>query len=338
VAKKKCVIVCDNTSADNLALALAATRPESLFDVQMVIVTGRAAHPDRTAAVDLRNDQYSELIHTLNTKRMAGFLNRAGRTVPVFMGLSVSKTQLRTVIPHDFHVDEHLYDVHNDNRYTKISGDFTQALRLLHQLPNDQTLLIGGPLTEVAFILQHHPAVAAKFSQMVVQAGDFGNSSNLIGGKGNSFNGACDPHALHNVMFNYPGSIAILPSNITKQPEIGFANPSEIAKLGVHSELAGIYAIHYEHTAKRRGTQLFIHDLGLVMLAEQLARENALYPYSFKPIRIIDVPYTRSKQGQDQRGTIVVEHLPTPRQPERYLVDAQDVTDYRDRVKHLLRG
>lgn len=336
---KECVIFCDATSADNPAFVLAATRPESLLNVRAVIVTGRAAHHDRRADVNQRDDSHSELVHLLNTKRMAGFLARAGRTVPVFMGRHVRDTELRTVIPHSFHVDERRYDTHDDEHRTEIAGDFAAALKLLHQLPSDLMLLIGGPLTEVAHIIEHYPGIAAKFGQMVVQAGDFGEDSNLIGGKGNSFNGACDARALHVTLFKHPGAITLLPSNITKQTDIGFARPEDIARLGVYSELAGIYAIHYEYTARRRGTRLFIHDLGLVMLAEQLIEGNLTYPYRFQPVKIAAVPYTRPKQGDDdQRGTIIVEELSSSGNPERNRVVWQYAADYYRRVKLLLHG
>jgi inosine-uridine nucleoside N-ribohydrolase len=335
---KQCVIFCDNTSPDNLALVLAATRPESLLDVKAVIVTGRAAHYDRRANINQRDDLHSELVHLLNTKRMAGFLARAGRTVPVFMGRHVRDTELRTVIPHDFHVDEHHYDTHDDEHRTEIAGDFAAALKLLYQLPSDLMLLIGGPLTEVAHIIENYPVIAAKFGQMVVQAGDFGEDSNVIGGKGNSFNGACDARALHVTLSKHPGAITLLSSNITKQTDIGFARPEDIARLGIYVELAGIYAIHYEYTARRRGTRLFIHDLGLVMLAEQLIKGNLTYPYRFQPVKITAVPYTRPEQGDDQRGTIIVEELSSSGNPERNRVVWQYAADYYRRVKHLLHG
>lgn len=341
--KRPAVLFLDNTSADNLALALAATRRDSLLDVVAVFVTGRAAHRDPNASIEERQEIYSSQIHLFNAKRMSGFLRGAGRSdedVPVYMGEMVYRTRLRTVIPHKFHADERLYDVHADSDYGIIAGDFRQGLQFLREYRGEKlTVLAGGPLTELAIIVRYCPDIAAKLGTIVVQAGDFaeGDSTNLLGGKGNSFNGACDPAALNDVLAYHEGDIYVLPSNITKQPEIGFATPDEMAALGIYSQLVDIYRAHYEYSAKRRGTALYVHDLGLVMLIEQLLTNNQDYPYRYEPVEIIgahyDVPY--SPDQSDRRGTILTYPKETS---DRYVVTGQDTERYRERVAAYLKG
>lgn len=337
--KHPAVLFLDNTSWDNMALALAATRPSSLLDVKAIFVTGRAAHSDPNASIEERDEGYSARIHLLNAKRMAQFLRTAGRTVPVFMGEHVSRTNLRTVIPHKFHVNEEVYDLWNAGETVEIDGDFADGLELLRDHEGTKLLvLVGGPLTEVALIQRDMPDIAAKFGPMFVQAGDFAEdeSTNLLGGKGNSFNGACDAAALHDVLYGHDGEVILLPSNMTKQAELGFATPDEIADLGIYSPLLAGYRVHYEHSAKRRGTSLYIHDLGLAMLAEQYISTGNGFPYEWEAVRITEVPYGASLTGQsERRGTIVIEPADESR---RKVVVQQDTDGYRDRVATYLQS
>lgn len=336
--KHPTVLFLDNTSADNLAMALAATRPSSLLDVKAIFVTGRAAHTDSNASIEERDETYSAYVHLLNTLRMAEFLRSAGRTIPVFMGEEVSRTELRTVIPHGKHANEEIYDLWNVRGTADIDGDFTAGLQFLTQYEGEKLLvLVGGPLTEVALIQRYRPDITAKFGTMFVQAGDFADdeSTNLLGGKGNSFNGACDAKALHDVLKGRDGEIILLPSNMTKQAELGFATPDDIAALGVYQRLTEVYRVHYEHSAKRRGTSLYIHDLGLVMLAEQYLKGDQ-FPYRYEPVEILDVPYeVPAADEPERRGTIVIG--PT-NAGNRFTVVWQDVEGYRDRVAAYLQS
>jgi inosine-uridine nucleoside N-ribohydrolase len=322
-----------------MAAILAATRPGSPLNVIAVFVTGRAASLDPNASIETLPDIGSVPFHVLNTRRMAGFLQHAGRSVPIYMGESVYRTRLRTVIPHGVHVDEHDYDIFGDRETGRVAGEFLEGLEFLRAYEGEELLVLaGGPLTELALILRHYPDIAAKFSTMVVQAGDFGegNSSNLLGGQGNSFNGACDPVALYDVMNGYHEDVFILPSNITKDPAIGFKNPGQIATLGIYRELLTLYIVHHRYTAAKRGTPLFIHDLGLVMLLEQIIRGDHEYPYQYEPVKILSVPFDTPAPGEpDMRGTIIVE--PTTRS-KRYRVIGQDTSQYRDRVATYLQG
>lgn len=337
--KHPAVLFLDNTSADNLAMALAATRPSSLLDVKAIFVTGRAAHTDPNASIEERDETYSAYIHLLNTLRMAEFLRSAGRTVPVFMGEEVSRTELRTVIPHAKHANEQVYDLWNAWETASIDGDFTTGIQFLGRYTGEKLLvLVGGPLTEVALLQRNRPDIAAKFGAMFIQAGDFAEdeSTNLLGGKGNSFNGACDAKALYEVLGGHDGEIVLLPSNKTKQRELGFAAPAEIASLGVYPRLVQVYRVHYEHSAKRRGVSLYIHDLGLVILAEQYLQGDQSFPYRYEPVEILDVPYGLPAADQpERRGTIVIRPAKTS---NRFTVVWQDTNGYRDRVAAYLQS
>jgi hypothetical protein len=330
----------DNTSADNLAMNDAATRPKSLLDVKLAIVTGRAAHSDPDASIEERDNQFSEYIHVLNTRRMAGYLQRAGRTTPVYQGQKVKFTRLRTVIKHADHADEHHYDTRNDWDNTRFAGDFVAALTAYRQViaslkPGQKLMvLVGGPCTELAHILLYCPDIAAHIGTVVIQAGDFskkGETSNLKGGPGNSFNGAADSTALWTLLRRHKGDVYILPSNITKAPELALTI-EDLIQLGARPELVDIYRIH---AAKRKGPT-FVHDLGLVMLAEQIIRGNRRFPYRYQPVRIVEVPHNAPRPGQpERRGTIVAQSASTS---NRYVVTGQDVKSYRARVATYLRS
>jgi hypothetical protein len=141
----------DATSADNFAAFDAATRKGSLLDVKLCIISGRAAHSDRSAPMDQRDEVASAHYHLLNTKRVTGYLARAGRNTPVYQGEEVFRTQLRTVISHAVHADERDYDTKNDWENTPVLGNFVDALAKLREviaeLEPDQKLLVlvGGP-------------------------------------------------------------------------------------------------------------------------------------------------------------------------------------------------
>ena len=70
--------------------------------------------------------------------------------------------------------------------------------------------------------------------------------------------------------------------------------PDEIASLGVYPRLVRVYRVHYEHSAKKRGTSLYIHDLGLVMLAEQYLQGDQSFPYRYEQVEILEVPASRN--------------------------------------------
>jgi len=324
----------DNTSADNPSLIMALIL-SPWIDLKAVFVTGRAAHSDPNAPTEERDDDYSDFIHELNTLRMVEFVRSLGSNVKVFKGQEVRDTALRTVIKHAWHVNEEIYNLWDAWSFN-YDGTFEDGLRFLGEYEGPNMLVFGGgPLTEIAFILNNRQDIATKFGPMFIQAGDFAEdeSTNLLGGKGNSFNGACDAKALHDVVVGYDGDIFVLPSNITKQPEIGFAHPDEIAELGVYDRLVKLYGVHYEHTAKRRGTSLFIHDLGLAMLAEQVLGYRS-YPYQCVPVNVVEVPYGAPAEGEpERRGTIVIE--PTTAS-NRYVVVWQNTERYRQRVRHHL--
>ncbi|HET6747104.1 MAG TPA: nucleoside hydrolase [Candidatus Saccharimonadales bacterium] len=338
--KHPAVLFLDNTSWDNMALALAATRPSSLLDVKAIFVTGRAAHTDPNASVEERDENYSSYIHFLNAARLQQFLQNAGRAdIPVIMGERVHRTQIRTVIPHRAHVNEEVYDLWDAWGEARIH-EFTEGIQFLrHHKAKKFLVLVGGPLTEVALIQRYAPDVAAKFGTIFVQAGDFADdeSTNLLGGKGNSFNGAVDAVALDDVLRGHDGEVILLPSNMTKQSELGFATPDQLAGLGIYPPLLEGYRVHYEHSAKRRGTSLFIHDLGLVILAEQRVRGHQDFPYRYEQVGILEVPFGAPLSGQpERRGTIVIG--PPVCRTNRYVVVWQDTDGYRDRVAAYLQS
>ena len=338
------VMFFDATSADNFAAFDAATREDSLLDVKLCIISGRAAHSDRKAPMEARDNAASAHYQLLNTKRVTGYMARAGRNTPVYQGEEVYRTQLRTVISHAVHADEHDYDTENDWENTPVLGNFVDAVAKLREviteLEPDQKLmvLVGGPCTELAIILRYFPDIAARLGTIIIQAGDFAadDSSNLKGGKGNSFNGAVDPAALHDVLYLHKGKVIILPSNMTKQRELAMA--IEEIKRMARPELGRIYQVH----AARRGGATFVHDLGLVMLAEQEIRGEQGFPYRYELVEILEVPTGKERVRVfedevevDRRGTIVIGPAEAG---DRYVVVWQDVQGYRDRMAAYLQS
>lgn len=86
---------------------------------------------------------------------------------------------------------------------------------------------------------------------------------------------------------------------------------------------------------------MFIHDLGLVMLAEQYIRGDQGFPYQYEPVETLEVPtgigfigISEGKTRGDRRGTIVIR----PTTSDRYVVTWQDTDEYCDRVATYLQS
>lgn len=324
------VIIADNTSPDILAGVLAATHPTSGLNVVAVIITGRLVHPNPAMPLTAWDPVATHEIHVLNTRRMQGFLNRAGRRVPVFRGL----VPPATVIPHARHVNEHHYDLHNDYQHTREAGDFEAALQFLRQLRDPFQLMVGGPFTEARAIMRD-PSLAGKLSIMMAQGFTFEESQaaelDFFGGPHQSFNSVCDLAAAEEIWLHYPAGLYIMPGNITKHPAVSFAHPDELARLRLYPELVEVYRQHYQLTAKPHGRALALHDFYLAVLAIQLRQEALYYP---GPTAAAG-PYTY----QTVAATLVDPNRPPVRLPwPRYLVTAQKISEHRRLMRYLLRS
>jgi hypothetical protein len=236
--KPKVLVVVDNVDPDNLACALAATNPLFGFNVVGVIVTGRPATLDRSAGIDESSVLHSRKVRRGNARRMYEFLRYAGRyNVPVFEGLVAP----RTLVPHGVHIDEELLSLSESTSEIKIDGNFIDLYEMLHSLEGPIHVIVGGPLSEVAALIED-PEIASRLGIITAQLGMFGfGDVKLMGGARRQFNVACDPEAAHRVLTDYPGPVYLTPTDITKQADTGFDNLDELARHHIQMDVVETY-------------------------------------------------------------------------------------------------
>jgi inosine-uridine nucleoside N-ribohydrolase len=291
----KTVVVVDNVDIDNLLAAVAACHPALEMTVKAVIVTGRPAHPDPTAPIDALDVKYSEEIRRRNARRMKGTLMRHGYgNIPVYEGLIAP----RTLVPHHVHIDERLLDPYFDEGYVETDGSFADAMEFLASLEGTIDFVVGGPLTEIA-ALMYDRRLDGKFGMLTCQLGMFGfnNAVQLMAGGRKQFNAACDPNAVAKVLADYPGTVWMVPTDVTKDAEVGWSHPHHLREVGISEELIGQYVTFWSRALKPRGEGVYPHDVHPVFAMVQ-ARGTILSMYTSTVVKVANV-------GQDGEIDVV---------------------------------
>jgi len=192
-------------------------------------------------------------------------------------------------------------------------------------LPSSTMIVAGRPFTSLADLMQNHPDKIAKLGQLVIIAETTSATKQTI------YPHLCDQQATNNLLADYPGAITILPTRLAKQYICGFG-ATDLAKLGIYSELAGAFSLQETHLGWQRS---YTANLGLVMLTEQIAASKQNYPYRWQSHTITTLP---AWLAEDSKMTPLDLVFATPgsRYPPRYIVTWQDESDYRARVKRIL--
>jgi hypothetical protein len=273
--KEYSVVIVDNVDPDNMAAALAATSAELRLDTAAVIVTGRPVHTNPNAQVTEHEPAESARVRLLNTRRMAGFLLRAGRDVPVFEGSIAPET----IVPHAKHIDERKLDLYKDEENkTPVSGNLSDALDFIEELDGTVHVIAGGPLTDVEKLMRR-PGIYTKLGNLSMQLASFGllekhGIRSYAGGR-RQFNHMCDRVAAAEVISHWPGSLFMVPTDITKHPAVAHKDIEELKALSLQAELTEVYeAAFHEMESFRRGG-ISIHDIHPVFLMSRLLHSNA---------------------------------------------------------------
>jgi inosine-uridine nucleoside N-ribohydrolase len=325
-------VVVDNVDPDNLAAALAATNPLFGFDVVGVMVTGRPAHTDRSAGLEESSVLQSRIVRRDNTRRMRGFLQRASRrNVRVFEGLIAP----RTLVPHGVHIDETTLDVRADHgSHTGVDGSFIDLYELLLSLEGPIHVIVGGPLTDLAALIED-PEIVSRLGIITAQLGMFGfGDVSVMGGGRRQFNAACDPEAVHTVLSDYPGPVYMVPTDITKDLAVGFDTPDDLAVHHIWAELVDVYREAYPRMMEPRGERIYLHDVAPVFLLAQLLGTGPEV-YGPEPATIMCVPHAPEERGR--WGEIDVEFGKSSL-AERYVVTSQNPAVYRDQLVAVRNG
>lgn len=317
----KTVLIVDNVDIDNSAAVLAACHPTLGLNPCAVIVTGRPANPDREAPIDKSDPVFSELVRRRNTRRLKGLLVRNGlEEVPVFEGL-IPPT---TLVPHRVHIDERMLDLHDDVRGAQHDGTFEDAIAFLQWVgPFD--VVIGGPLTEAAALMRA-PQLKGQLGIMTCQLGLFGEAVTMAGG-GRTFNSAADANATAEVLFDWPGDVYMVPTDITKRPSVGFDTPDDLQNLGITEELVQLYRIFWREALQPRGERIYPHDVHPALLMSQLSGQIEEV-YQWRKV-VVD--------AVDQQGKIDVTFRETANHPKRLVVRDVDSRLFMEYLSMTLR-
>jgi hypothetical protein len=326
-------VTVDIPDPDNKALVLAASSPRSGMNVVGVSVVGRPATDNREAPITESDPYVSAAVRRSGAAQVAGMLQRAGRgRIPVFEGLIAP----HTVVPHKVHIDELEQDLMRDRTVERLlAGGIAEAADLLASLEGGVHFVCGGPLSDVAYFLKDR-RLKDKFCTLTAQLGNFssGEVEGFAGGR-KQFNAACDPVAAHEVLFQYPGAVYMVPTEITRNPRLAFRDPEdllvalltpgeqqglsseELLKRQIRSMDEGLYEIWNAYQRvfpvmmAPRGEQIYVHDVhpGIMMsylLTEPYAdnawppTEGAWWagPYLVERIAVKAVPHTAGEEGR----------------------------------------
>jgi len=331
----------DNVDPDNAAQILALMSPN--FDLQAVVVTGRAANDDRTAPLNEISEGDSEFRTTLNTVRMLNFMNAAkpGHGIPVFVGTAAP----RTLVPHKLHIDELAFHDLEPGQFDAVkkrqldrlglAGDLTDARHFLGSDDVDEvSLIVGGPMTDVAKLLRT-AAVEEKAKDIFAQFGMFGFGERQLMDFGDTprgkrqFNVACDPGAAHEVLTGFRRPIHLYPTDVTRVDAIGFADNGALRDFLPDSSgarvLSKLYDKGYELMIEPRGEMIYIHDVAPALGLLGLTTVES--PYHERPVRILDVPHRSDEETRfgeidiaDAGETETNRYIADRVDPARYLV------------------
>ena len=318
--ERNIVVIVDAPDPDNFAAVMMAL---FLFGekVKCIIVTGRPAHPDRGASKDQYDQEFSERVLRGNTRRLKGFMGRAGHVDDVLVCEGLIPPS--TLVSHKVHVDEKgKLDLHNDDGYYEGRGEdrtFDDAVELIKGLDGPIDLIVGGPLTEVAELLKIDE-IKSKLGTMVCQLGlfGFGEGVTSIAGGGLTFNSAADREATAKVLGEFPGDLVMIPTDVTKRQDVRFDTTAEMSALGISGEIVQMTEIF--HRFLPPGSPICPHDVHTACGMYQLHHPEQPRMYGMSEVEVTSV----GPQGQLSANFDVV----VTDRPKRFVVTDVDAAAF----------
>lgn len=363
--------VVDNTNPDNMFQILTLMSP--YFDLEGVVVTGRAAATDRNAALEDISTQESVFRTVLNTVRMRNFMQvvAPGNSIPVFAGTPAPET----IVPHSVHVDEldfndllgRQLEVIRHTRLLDLSklgalglaGNIESAVsHAKSDEVGDFVMVVGGPMTDVHKML-NHGLIAEKTLEIHTQFGMCGFGEHKLMEFGDrprgmrQFNVACDVWAAEGVLMGFRKPIHLYPSDVTRVNSIGFANAQELASFLPNNpgtrRMTEIYDFAFRNMIQPRGPHemIWLHDVAPAIGALSLdahrregtgrAFELIRGPYTERAVDIRYVPH--EPYERKHFGEIWLSFIEDPRDMpathQRLVADNVDPVKYRQALYDL---
>ncbi len=225
---QKYLIAIDAPDPDNLALLRMAQSMFGEENIMGALLTGRPINFDASKDNKVPNTEWnydhSRVALKASAARLKNFLRGYGAEMDVFDGGIAP----RTLVPHHIHfIDYYRFDDNNPLRSVCISElDPIEALNA--KLAGQEfSVLVGGPMTGLALLLQRFPDTAAQISSVHAMYGYLGleGTAKLMSfwdePRGAvQFNVACDPFAVSYVVNALSCPISFITTDCTKRNEI----------------------------------------------------------------------------------------------------------------------
>lgn len=293
----------DAPDPDNFVqlIALAKMNPEAKLHV---VLTGRPVRFNATR--EHKNWQWdlesSRMAQEASAMRIKNFLRYFGINIARVFDGGIAP---RTLVPHWIHFQEYYKFLDVDPlaaiRHSELENQELLAELLLEAPESSLTIAVGGPMTGLHQLMVRCPEVVSRFKEVHAMFATWGNVELMqFDDKPRGalqFNVACDPQAAHAVLLGLDCPVYLMPTEVTRVKQIGFANAQALKDaLPVNAgtkALYHLYALWYDAAVRPRQDKnpdelIFIHDVvAAFSLCESL--RNAVY--DVVPVKVTDVPY-----------------------------------------------
>jgi len=297
------ILACiDAPDPDNFVMLIALARqyPEANL---YVMLTGRPVRLNATRQHQLWewDMQSSMMAQQASALRIKNFLRHFGvKVFQVFDGGIAP----RTLVPHWIHFAEYYKFLDADPlqalRYSELEPQEDLIKILLRPEVENFAVVVGGPMTGLHQMLVRNPGLTPKISEVHAMFATWGEVQLMqMEDKPRGalqFNVACDPQSAYGVLKGLSCPIYLMPSEVTRVAEIGFANAQKLRELlpdnaGTRA-LYHLYALWYDAAVKPRQDKnpselIFIHDLVSAFSCNAELRDRI---YEVTPITIGRVP------------------------------------------------
>ena len=327
-AKKtpKNIVACiDAPDPDNLVMLVALFK---LFKGSRIhiLLTGRPVKMKATKKHQTWEWEREGSIRAqeVSAQRVKNFLKHFGiNHVRIFNGGIAP----RTSVPHHVHFKEYYKFNDVDPLEAVVHSELEPQERLIHlMLKGMWSVVIGAPMTGLYEILQRNPEVADHIEEIHAMYGTWGKTK-LLQFEENKprkkqFNLANDPNAGHAVLMGLDCPIYLLPTEVTRVPEIGFKTAQELwDHLPSNDRSRAIYQLYlywfdaalYPSKELNPGEKVYIHDLCCALSLDEKLRNEI---YEFAPIDIESIPHLINDRFS--WGEINMKQSSKPSNPERY--------------------
>lgn len=305
------ILACiDAPDPDNFVQLLALHKLNPGVDID-VLLTGRPVRFGAKKGEPIWDWDFesSRMVQNASAFRIKTFLQRFDITnIRIFDG----GVAPRTLVPHWVHFADYykFNDIDPLEAVRKASLEpVEELLKILLALPpGSLSVAVGGPMTGLHQLIVRCPDIASRFKEIHAMFATWGNVTLMEFGDeprgATQFNVACDPQAAHAVLLGLKCPIYLMPTEVTRVKQIGFADmdafEEALPATAAARKLRLLYHPWYfaavePRQGKEVGDELiYIHDLSAAFSLDEVLRKAI---YDVVPIEIISVPHLPSESA-----------------------------------------